>query len=215
VFLDRSLVIRSFTPAVSKIFNILPTDRGRPITDLSSKFVLPNFAEDIRRVFAGQASIDRRVETGDKAQTYLVRLAPYRDGDRIAQGVVVTFVNISSLTQAERLQQILIAELQHRTRNLLALVQSLALQTFEKGTTLDTFSTRLAALSRVQGLNGESDGHWVALREIVDREVQAIGSVATGRIKVRGDAVSLTLEQVQTLGSRCTSWRQTQSSMAP
>src|SRR3546814_4012284 len=36
VFLDRNLVIRSFTPAVTRIFNILPSDQGRPITDLSS-----------------------------------------------------------------------------------------------------------------------------------------------------------------------------------
>lgn len=29
VFLDRKLVIRSFTPAVTKVFNNLPTDKGR------------------------------------------------------------------------------------------------------------------------------------------------------------------------------------------
>jgi len=199
VFLDKSLVIRSFTPAVSRIFNILPTDRGRPITDLSSKFVLPHFAEDISRVFSEQAFIERRVESGDQAETYLVRLAPYRDGQRTVRGVVVTFVNVSSLVQAERRQQILIAELQHRTRNLLALVQSLALQTFEKGPALDVFSTRLAALSRVQGLIGEAAGDRVELREIVNREVQALGGVATGKVTVSGDEVSLALEQVQTL----------------
>jgi two-component system CheB/CheR fusion protein len=115
------------------------------------------------------------------------------------QGVVVTFVNVSSLTQAEHRQQILIAELQHRTRNLLALVQSLAMQTFEKGPALETFSTRLAALSRVQGLIGEADGD-VALREMVDREVQALGAVAKNRVVVRGDEVSLSLEHTQTLG---------------
>jgi len=148
VFLDRSLVIRSFTPAVGRIFNILPTDRGRPITDLSSKFALPGFSEDIRRVFSEETSLERRIEAGDKAETYLVRLAPYRSGDHKVQGVVVTFVDVSSLTQAEHRQQILIAELQHRTRNLLALVQSLAMRTFEKGPALETFSTRLAAQPR-------------------------------------------------------------------
>src|SRR5260370_36773616 len=37
VFLDCQLVIRSFTPAVStNIFNLIPSDRGRPLTDLPS-----------------------------------------------------------------------------------------------------------------------------------------------------------------------------------
>lgn len=200
VFLDKALVIRSFTPAVSRIFNILPTDRGRPITDLSSKFALPDFAEDIRRVFSEQTSIERRIETGDKAETYLIRLAPYRNSDHEVQGVVVTFVNVSSLTQAEHRQQLLIAELQHRTRNLLALVQSLAMRTFEKGPALDTYSTRLAALSRVQGLISEAAGGRLALKEMVDREVQALGSVAAGRVMVRGDGVDLSLEHAQILG---------------
>src|SRR3569623_1701718 len=35
VFLDRDLVIRSFTPAVSQFFNMLPGDKGRPLTDLA------------------------------------------------------------------------------------------------------------------------------------------------------------------------------------
>ena len=122
VFLDKSLRIRSFTPAVAKVFNILPTDRGRPITDLSSNVVLSDFARDIQRVFSEQQSIERRVGTKGGSENFLLRVAPYVDREQKVQGVVVTFVDVSSLTHAERRQQILIAELQHRTRNLLALV---------------------------------------------------------------------------------------------
>jgi len=122
------------------------------------------------------------------------------DREQKVQGVVVTFVDVSSLTHAERRQQILIAELQHRTRNLLALVQSLAVQTFKKGPALETFSTRLAALSRVQGLISEADSDQVQLREIVRREVQALGETAADRITVQGQDVSLPIEHIQTLG---------------
>src|SRR5262249_39847489 len=34
IFLDRNLVIRSFTPAITKLFNLIPSDRGRPLTDI-------------------------------------------------------------------------------------------------------------------------------------------------------------------------------------
>ena len=61
VFLDRELVIRSFTPAVRDLFNILPGDRGRPLTDLSSSLSLPGFIEDIRGVFDSGDVLEREV----------------------------------------------------------------------------------------------------------------------------------------------------------
>jgi two-component system CheB/CheR fusion protein len=129
-----------------------------------------------------------------------LRLAPYRDSQQKVQGVVVTLVNVSSLIRAEHQQQVLIAELQHRTRNLLALVQSLAAQTFEKGPALETFSTRLAALSRVQGVIAEAESDQVDLREIVSREVEALGPTLAARVTVQGPEVKLFVAHVQTLG---------------
>ncbi len=41
IFLDKNLVIRSFTPDVTKLFNLIPGDQGRPLTDLSSRLVYP------------------------------------------------------------------------------------------------------------------------------------------------------------------------------
>jgi hypothetical protein len=41
VFLDRNLVIRSFTPPVASIFNLISTDRGRPLTDIVSTARFP------------------------------------------------------------------------------------------------------------------------------------------------------------------------------
>src|SRR4029453_13761726 len=41
VFLDRDMIIRSFTPAVTHIFNLIPRDRGRPLTDIVPH---PNYA---------------------------------------------------------------------------------------------------------------------------------------------------------------------------
>ena len=105
VFLDRKLVTRSFTPAVAKIFNILPTDRGRPITDLSSKLHLGSFAGDIQAVSAGAAPIERRVDSKDNAAHYLARVAPYRDGNQKIEGVVVTFIDVTTVTRADARQK--------------------------------------------------------------------------------------------------------------
>lgn len=199
VFLDRALMIRSFTPAVAKVFNVLPGDRGRPITDLSSRFSLPDLSRDIAAVLAGHEPIERRVAPEDSEVHYLVRLGPYRNADQQTEGVVITFVDVTSLTRAEARQRVLIAELQHRTRNLLTIVQSIAAQTFSKDEALDSFSTRLSALGRVQSLISNATASGIELGEIVQLELQAVGSGPGGRVTVEGPLVTLDVERVQTL----------------
>ncbi len=198
VFLDRALLIRSFTPAVSRIFNILPTDRGRPITDLSSRLALADFPQEIQQVFATGVSVERRADSNDHTSHYLVRLAPYRDSDDRIEGVVVTFIDVTSLRSEER-QRLLIAELQHRTRNLLAVVQSVAYETLGKGGSLEVFMARLAALGRVQSLIGGAVEDCIDLGDIVHLELQAIGA-ADGKVSISGPPVRLGFDLVQTLG---------------
>ena len=161
--------------------------------------MLPGFAEDIARVFAEEKPLERRVERHDGSEHYLVRLAPYRNSDQKTNGVVVTFIDVTGLIHGQQRQLVLIAELQHRTRNMLAFVQSLAMQSFEKGDALQTYSTRLAALGRVQGLIGNSEGDRVDLREIVEMEIDSLGAAAEGRVTVTGGPVCLTHEHIQTL----------------
>ena len=202
VFLDRNLVIRSFTPAVAKVFNILPGDRGRPITDLSARLNLPGFVEDIADVFANGQPVERsagRTQAEDAGGAhYLVRLAPYRDLQQVTEGVVVTFIDVTSLTQAEARQRVLVAELQHRTRNLLAMVQAIAHQTLGKGGSLESFTTRLSALGRVQGLISHATDKQVDLGELVRLELQAHGAAEGSIVTIEGPPVALTVERVQT-----------------
>ena len=199
VFLDSKLVIRSFTPAMSEVFNIRAADRGRPITDLASRLRLTGFDEAIARVVASGEVIESRVDSDDRQMHYLVRLAPYRNGDDKAEGVVVTFLNVTSLTRAEQRQKILVAELQHRTRNLLAVVESIAFQTLGKGAPLETFTARLGALGRLQGLLGKATDEHIELGEIVRMEIETIAGSTAENVAISGPAVPLSLEYVQNI----------------
>jgi two-component system CheB/CheR fusion protein len=198
VFLDRRLMIRSFTPAAAGVFNILPGDRGRPITDLSGRFNLPGLASDIEAVLAGRGPAERRVDQDAGQAHALIRLAPYYDSDHRIEGAVITVIDITNLTRAEARQNVLIAELQHRTRNLLAMVQALAVRTLGRGGSLEGFNERLAALGRVQGLISTARSQEVDLAEVVSLELQAVGPGEDGKISVAGPPVSLSLEHVQT-----------------
>jgi two-component system CheB/CheR fusion protein len=200
VFLDSNLVIRSFTPAVAKVFNILPGDRGRPITDLASRFSLPDLHEDVAVVLGGGEPIDRRVDHELGSAHYLVRISPYRDGGGRTHGVVVSFVDVTSLTLAENQQKVLIAELHHRTRNLLTVVQAIASLTLGKGGTMKSFTDRLAALGRAQELLGQGGGRdELDIGEVVRVELRAHPAAADGRVTIAGPEVPLGLERVQAL----------------
>ncbi|NPD65774.1 chemotaxis protein CheR [Lichenicola cladoniae] len=197
VFLDSKLVIRSFTPSVTRMFNILPGDRGRPITDLASRVHLPGFIDDLSSVLRDGKAIEHRVDQDGGTGNYLMRLSAYRDLYQSVEGVVVTFVDITTLARAETRQAVLIAELQHRTRNLLAMVQAIAVQTLGKGGSMESYMHRLSALGRVQSLISKATNEDVDLGDIVRLELQA--HVADDdRITVTGPPVTLRLEQVQT-----------------
>ena len=93
VFLDKDLVIRIFTPSVSRIFNILPSDRGRPLTDITSRFALGDLTSDVKRVVQSSEPIERVVQ-GEAGTDFLIRLNPYRNSDGRSEGVVVSFIEL-------------------------------------------------------------------------------------------------------------------------
>jgi two-component system CheB/CheR fusion protein len=197
VFLDHHLVIRSFTPAVAAVFNIRPSDLGRPITDLTGRFDLGMLGQDIASVFGGGAPTERRVSTSDGLGHYLLRVAPYQTSDGATSGVVVTFLDLTTLVRSEARQQVLIAELQHRTRNLLTLVQSIALKTLGEVPEVEHFASRLAALGRVQELLGGKLDDAIDLRDIVQLELTAL-CLPADRIIASGPEVRLGFDAVQT-----------------
>lgn len=181
------------------IFHIRAIDRGRPITELVSRLDLPGLEADIEAVFNEGAPRERQVCSRDGLAHFLVRLAPYRNGNRRSDGVVIAFVDVTGMVHAEARQNVLIAELQHRTRNLLAVIQSIAQQTLAGGAALETFNSRLAALGRLQGLIGEANGHLINLGDIVRLEFDALGVTDSKRVEIGGPVVPLGFRNVQTI----------------
>ncbi len=201
IFLDRQLIIRSFTPAVSQIFNILPSDRGRPLTDLAGKVALPDLAADVRAVFESGKAIERTLEHDLGHAHYLLRLVPYLDNDRKIGGVVLTMVDVTSLTNAEAQQKLLIDELNHRVKNMLTVVMGMAEQTIRTSSDLPDFKgrflDRLHALARSYELL--SRGHWTeaSVRDLILLHLSPFGSE---RARLQGPEVRLSPRQALALG---------------
>ncbi len=142
IFLDTKTRIKRYTPAAEHIFNLIESDAGRPITDITANFHHSDLEDDLRAAQHEQAVREREVRLRDAGQVFSMRILPYRDSDGRVDGVVMTFQDITELKEAERQQKMLVSSLQHRVRNILSTVRSLARETRETGTSLEDFFER-------------------------------------------------------------------------
>jgi two-component system CheB/CheR fusion protein len=146
------------------------------------------------RVIGVNAGAERWVATRGKTV--------FEDGRVVSfHGVVL---DISERKRAEHANLMLIAELEHRTRNLLAVVDSLAEQTLASCESLQDFAVpfrqRLATLSRVQGILSRAETSPVTIGEVVGLELRALGADPDGtRVIVEGPEVPLPPRSVQIL----------------
>jgi two-component system CheB/CheR fusion protein len=100
LFLDRSLRIRRFTPACTRLFNLLPTDAGRPITDITGPCADTRLLQDVPQVLASTTPVENEVTTASD-EWYLRRVLPYRTQEDRIEGVVVTYTEITALKRAD------------------------------------------------------------------------------------------------------------------
>ena len=102
VFLDNSMAIRRFTPAAKKLFNLIPSDVGRPIGDLVMRFNDPDLKIDAAGVMENEAVSYQEVEA-DENSWYIRRILPFKTQDNRVDGLVLTFSDISEIKEKEKI----------------------------------------------------------------------------------------------------------------
>ena len=100
LFLDKSLLVRRFTVSTAGIFRLKTGDVGRPITDITSMLDFPDMTTVADTVMHTLVSVERDIATTD-GRWFAIRILPYRTHDDRADGVVLTF---SDITRAKALE---------------------------------------------------------------------------------------------------------------
>jgi two-component sensor histidine kinase len=112
--------------------------------------------------------------------------------------------DVHELRGIQERQRVLLGELQHRTRNLIAVVQAIASQSMKSSSDLanfrDVFFSRLGALSRVQSLLAETDNYGLELHDLVRTELDALIGSENREATVEGPGVMLPARIAQPLG---------------
>jgi two-component system CheB/CheR fusion protein len=94
LFLDAKLNIRFFTPATKALFNVIPSDVGRPLSDLKGLAVDVALLADAQTVLKTLTPIESEIQT-HSGDYYSRRILPYRAQEEAVEGVVITFTNVT------------------------------------------------------------------------------------------------------------------------
>jgi two-component system CheB/CheR fusion protein len=174
---------------------ILPEDREHAL-------------DNIRRVRQGQrVTFEYRITRPSDGQVRWLRNTDFPLWDAAGNVQRIGGIGHDSTLEKEAVdrQQVLMAELQHRTRNLIAVVQSLADKTVKESTSLGDFRERyrdrLKAVARVQGLLSRlDDGHRITFDRLLETELSALGVLdASDRVTLIGPrGIALRSGTVQT-----------------
>jgi two-component system CheB/CheR fusion protein len=163
VFLDRHLVIRSFTPAIATVYNLIPSDLGRPLTDIVSHLHYTGLREDVAFVLSMLEPLERRVDREDCTIHYMMRIVPYREPDSAVSGALVTFIDITNIVKAEEAlvaadvrKDVFLATLSHELRNPLAPIRI-------AGELLQSPKLSREDLKRARGIIGRQVAHMSSL----------------------------------------------------
>ena len=100
LFIDSALCIKWFAPGTKELFNLRPSDIGRPLEHFARKFDDENLLADAAKVLRNLAVIEA-VIPGPTGQWFLRRMLPYRTLDDHIAGVVITFLDITARKKAQ------------------------------------------------------------------------------------------------------------------
>jgi PAS domain S-box-containing protein len=185
-------VITSWNSGAERLFGYTAAEAiGRPVTMLMPPERVDEEPGIIARIRRGERiehyDTVRRRKDGSPVDISLT-VSPIRDSDGNIIGASKIARDITERKQAEQRQQLLVGEVKHRIKNLLATVQAIARQTL-KGAPADereAFVARLMALANAQDLLTLERWNRAAVREVVDRALRPFEVKHSARFLTKG-----------------------------
>ena len=94
LFVDNTLNIRRFTVYATKLFKLIESDIGRPITDLATDLDYSEMSKDVKKVLQTLVFVEKEIATHD-GRWFIARIMPYRTLANMIDGAVITFTDIT------------------------------------------------------------------------------------------------------------------------
>ena len=135
--------------------------------------------------------------------TVIVNIRPLKNDDGEITGAINCFYDITERKRSEVRQHLLMEELNHRVKNTLATVQSIAAQSLKGASdaeSRETFDARLVALSRTHDLLAHDNWESVSLGDLLIQELEPYRSEEETRFVIDGPDFELLPKPALALG---------------
>jgi two-component system, chemotaxis family, CheB/CheR fusion protein len=99
LMLDGELRIRRFTLLAQQIFNLIPSDLGRPFSDIQPNIIIPDLGASILEVIDTLTTKEEEIQDRSGAW-YSLRIRPYRTLDNRIDGVTIGLIDIDMLKRS-------------------------------------------------------------------------------------------------------------------
>jgi len=105
IFMDTHLIIKRYTPAAARFIQLIPTDIGRPLSDLTTSFPGVDLADHATTVLNDLNTLETEILSED-GRWHALKVLPYRTGENVIAGVVVTLMDIHRVKHAEKIRRL-------------------------------------------------------------------------------------------------------------
>lgn len=154
---------------------------------------------------SGSLEVDHRLwNQNERAYRNVhMRATPMKDGSGRSVEWFGTVTDVHEMLQMQERQQMLLAELQHRVRNTLGIIRSIARRSAETSESVEDYAAhlegRINALSRTQNTLTRAPEAKVDLQGLILEELAAQGGRADGQFSVSGPDIQLGGKAAETL----------------
>jgi PAS domain S-box-containing protein len=167
----------------------------------------PMTADDVVAVAVSGSAI-RGIEAdllgNSRVRDVLVSAAPLRQAGGITRGCIITLMDLTERKAIEKRQSLLMRELDHRMKNMLALVQSISARTLASARDLtdfgERFSKRIAALATTQDLLAERAWTSLSVAALLEGELAPYVSPRSPRLVLRDLTAEISRDAAVALG---------------
>ncbi len=139
-------------------------------------------------------TVEFQIMVHGKPRWFELRIAPSVNGQN-GKSLLCAAIDIGERKQTEYHMRVLLLELAHRSKNLLAVIQGIANRTSQTSSTIDEFnqrfSGRLMSLSRAHDILTDENWRGAAMGELIRTQVLLFAGKAAERVNYRGEPVSL------------------------
>ena len=150
------------------------------------------------------ADYELSAELAGEMRTFDVKLEPKIMSDGRVVGLIGVSVEVSERKAQEEHWRLVMREMTHRSKNLLAVIQAMARQTAARSESTEVFvrdfTRRLRAMSVSHDLLVNENWRGVDLRKLVEMHVSQVIDLNATQVTIHGNSVALDASSAQNLG---------------